>query len=53
MRNKTSSWLLLLLLLVGGSVALQGLGRLEDPEFTLKQAMVVTSYPGASAQQVR
>lgn len=52
MRNKTSSWLLLLLLLVGGSVALQGLGRLEDPEFTLKQAMVVTSYPGASAQQV-
>lgn len=50
--NRTSSWLLLLLLLIGGSVALQGLGRLEDPEFTLKQALVITSYPGASAQQV-
>ncbi|MCC5878560.1 MAG: efflux RND transporter permease subunit [Idiomarina sp.] len=52
MRRKTSSWLILLILLIGGSVALQGLGRLEDPEFTLKQALVITSYPGASAQQV-
>lgn len=51
-RNKTSSWLLLLILLIGGSVALHNLGRLEDPEFTLKQALVMTSYPGASAQQV-
>ena len=51
-RNRTSSWLLLLILLIGGSVALHGLGRLEDPEFTLKQALVITSYPGASAQQV-
>lgn len=50
--KKTSSWLILLILLLGGSVALQGLGRLEDPEFTLKQALVITSYPGASAQQV-
>lgn len=51
-QKRTSSWLLLLILLIGGSVALQGLGRLEDPEFTLKQALVITSYPGASAQQV-
>lgn len=51
-RNNTSSWLLLLILLIGGSVALHNLGRLEDPEFTLKQALVITSYPGASAQQV-
>lgn len=25
---------------------------LEDPKFTIKQAMVITPYPGASAQQV-
>ncbi len=48
----TTSWLLLLILLVGGFIALDKIGRLEDPEFTLKQAMVVTSYPGATAQQV-
>ncbi|RUO29616.1 efflux RND transporter permease subunit [Aliidiomarina soli] len=51
-KNRTSSWLLLLILLIGGAFALDGLGRLEDPEFTLKQALVITSYPGASAQQV-
>jgi multidrug efflux pump subunit AcrB len=48
----TSSWLLLLVLLIGGFIALQNLGRLEDPEFTIKQALVVTQYPGASAEQV-
>lgn len=29
-----------------------GLGRLEDPQFTLKQALIITSYPGASPLQV-
>ena len=43
---------MLLILLVGGFIALDKIGRLEDPEFTLKQAMVITSYPGATAQQV-
>ena len=35
-----------------GSVAYQNLGRLEDPEFTIKQALIVTPYPGASAEEV-
>ena len=52
MTRKTTSWMFLLLLLVGGIVALTQLGRLEDPEFTIKQAMVITPYSGASAQQV-
>ena len=52
MKRPTTSWMLLLILLVGGALALQNIGRLEDPEFTLKQAMVITQYPGATAQQV-
>jgi multidrug efflux pump subunit AcrB len=52
MTRKTTSWMFLLLLLVGGIVALTQLGRLEDPEFTIKQAMVITPYSGASARQV-
>ena len=52
MERKTSSWLLLLILLIGGIVSLNQLSRLEDPKFTIKQAMVITQYPGASAQQV-
>lgn len=50
--NVTTSWLLLLILLVGGIVSYLGLGRLEDPQFTIKEAMVITSYPGADSLQV-
>lgn len=52
MKRTTTSWLLLLILLVGGTFTLLQMGRLEDPEFTLKQAMVITQYPGATSQQV-
>ena len=38
--------------LLGGFVAYQRLGRLEDPEFTIKEALIVTPYPGASAEEV-
>ncbi|WP_288740429.1 efflux RND transporter permease subunit [uncultured Rheinheimera sp.] len=51
-KNKTSSWLVTLILLIGGTMAYFGLGRLEDPQFTLKQALIITSYPGASPLQV-
>lgn len=51
-KNRVISWMLLLLLFVGGSSAFFKLGRLEDPAFTIKEAMVVTSYPGATATEV-
>jgi multidrug efflux pump subunit AcrB len=37
---------------VGGFLAYQRLGRLEDPEFTIKEALIITPYPGASAEEV-
>ncbi|WP_341503907.1 efflux RND transporter permease subunit [Gallaecimonas sp. GXIMD4217] len=51
-RHKVISWVFALVLLVGGSVSFFGLGQLEDPEFTIKSAMVLTRYPGASPTQV-
>src|SRR5262249_38925437 len=42
----------MLLVLLGGVVAYRQIGRLEDPEFTIKEALVVTPYPGASAHEV-
>ena len=42
----------MLFVLVGGVVAYQNLGRLEDPEFTIKEALIITPYPGASAEEV-
>ncbi|SDS55324.1 Multidrug efflux pump subunit AcrB [Halopseudomonas xinjiangensis] len=45
-------WLLVLLCLVGGVFAFFEMGRLEDPEFTIKQAIVNVQYPGATALEV-
>ncbi|MCK0149211.1 efflux RND transporter permease subunit [Marivita sp. S6314] len=46
------TWLIILGALLGGIWGFFSLGRLEDPAFTIKSAVVVTEYPGASAQQV-
>ncbi len=51
-QQKTSSWLFAFLLLFGGIASYLGLGQLEDPEFAIKQAIIVTQYPGASPEQV-
>lgn len=51
-RNRVISWMISLIFLIGGTAAFFGLGQLEDPAFTIKDAMVVTSYPGATPQQV-
>ncbi len=40
------------LLLVVGVLAYFNLGQLEDPEFSVKTAIITVNYPGASAEQV-
>lgn len=40
------------LVLAGGIAAYMQIGRLEDPEFTIKEALIVTPYPGASPEEV-
>lgn len=51
-QHKVISWMFAILLLLGGSLSFFKLGQLEFPEFTIKQALVITAYPGASPQQV-
>jgi multidrug efflux pump subunit AcrB len=51
-KRRVTSWLVALILGVGGLIAFLGLGRLEDPAFTIKSALIVTLYPGASPEQV-
>ncbi|MEE2024817.1 efflux RND transporter permease subunit [Alkalimonas mucilaginosa] len=50
--KQISTWLLVLLCFLGGLWALNTIGRLEDPAFTLKEAIVMTPYPGATAEEV-
>ena len=44
--------LLCILLSLGGLISYFKMGRLEDPEFTIKEAVIFTYYPGASAEEV-
>lgn len=43
---------LVVILVIGGLLAYNSMSKLEDPAIKVKQAMVVTTYPGASAHQV-
>ena len=45
-------FVLMFLVFAGGVVGYLKLGRLEDPEFTIKEALIITPYPGASAEEV-
>ncbi len=47
------SWLLVVVLVGGGLLAFDGLGKLEDPPFTIKSAKIITLYPGATAEEVQ
>ncbi|MGF1908464.1 efflux RND transporter permease subunit [Vibrio kasasachensis] len=51
-KNKVISWLFLVILAVGGVTSFAELGRLEDPAFTIKEAMIISTYPGANSQEV-
>lgn len=46
------TWILILVVFFGGIAGFFSLGRLEDPAFTIKTAVVQSSYPGASAAEV-
>lgn len=51
-RTPVISWLLVIILVGGGLLSFDEMGKLEDPAFTIKNARVITLYPGASAQEV-
>jgi multidrug efflux pump subunit AcrB len=51
-QNNRVVFFLMLVILLGGIWSYQNIGRLEDPEFTIKEALIITPYPGASAAEV-
>lgn len=52
LENSKLVYLGVAILMVGGILAYDSMPKLEDPAIKVKQAMVVTTYPGASAHQV-
>ena len=51
-RERSVTLFLLLAIFIAGIVAFLKLGRAEDPSFTVKQMIVVTAWPGATAKQM-
>ena len=51
-RKSVITWVMTAVFVVGGLSAYSKLPRLEDPEFAIKEALVITPYPGASAEEV-
>ncbi len=50
--KKTVTYFAVFLMTLGGVASYFQLGQLEDPEFTVKTAVVTTFYPGASPEEV-
>ena len=50
--KRVTTLVLTVVMLGAGLVSYDKLSRLEDPEFTIKDALVMTPYPGASAVEV-
>ena len=53
LQKKPVTILLLVLILAGGLFSYIKMGKLEDAPFTIKQALVLTPYPGASPSEVQ
>lgn len=52
LRRRVVVVVLSLVVVLAGLEAYRSLGRLEDPSFPLKQAVVITRYPGATPQEM-
>ena len=50
--NRTVFWVLMVLIVAGGIFSYRVMPKLEDPAVSIKQAMIFTYYPGASAHEV-
>jgi multidrug efflux pump subunit AcrB len=52
LENRTTTLFLTAVAIAGGLFSFNSMGRLEDPEFVIKDAVVITPYPGATAEEV-
>lgn len=53
LQKKQVTILLMILIIAGGLFSYVKMGKLEDAPFTIKQALVMTPYPGASPSEVQ
>ena len=52
LKHKYFLYFFIVLFFLAGVVSYKNLGRMEDPDFTIKQMVVTVAWPGATALQV-
>lgn len=52
LEHRSLVWYFMIMFAVAGAFAYLGLGREEDPSFTIKTMVIQAQWPGASAQEV-
>ena len=52
LKNKGLVWYFIIVVFVGGVFSYGKLGRMEDPDFTIRQMVVSAAWPGATAEQM-
>jgi len=52
LNHKQLIWFFIILTAISGAYSYQCMGRMEDPDFTIRQMVISAGWPGASASQV-
>ena len=52
LNHKQLIYYFVVIILIGGIFSYRNLGRMEDPDFTIRQMIVTVTWPGATAQQI-
>lgn len=52
LKNKDLVWYFIIVVFFAGILCYFKLGRMEDPQFTIRQMIVTASWPGATAEQM-
>ncbi|MFA5757473.1 MAG: efflux RND transporter permease subunit, partial [Smithellaceae bacterium] len=52
LKHKQLIYYFIIVMFLGGIISYPNLGRMEDPDFTLRVMIVSVAWPGASAKQI-
>ena len=53
MKHRTLVWYFIIIAAIGGIFSYIQLGRMEDPQFTIRQMVISAAWPGATAEEMQ
>ena len=53
LKNRVLVWYFIIMTAIGGIFAYNKLGRMEDPQFTIREMVIQANWPGATAREMQ